>query len=213
MGINPPRGILLNGKPGCGKTMIAKAVASETNSRFFSVKMSDVIRSEIGESEKFIADLYQRAKEAAPSVVFLDEFQAMFVSRGSGSMSSDSQMTSQLMVEMDLIQSSRCSVVTLAATNVLEAIDPALTRTGRFDVVIQVNPPDFDARLDLVSRLGQRMHFESAMDWRQIAEETEGMTGAEITNLMQKAGLSALHTNPNLEEIPSSHLISVIQSK
>jgi transitional endoplasmic reticulum ATPase len=201
-GIKPPKGILLCGPPGCGKTLIAKAIAGETLSRLFSVRISDAIKSHVGESEKFVSNLFERAKEAAPSVIFLDEFQAIFTSRESSSgSSSDKQITSQLMIEMDKLQFSNAPIVVLAATNVADAIDPAFKRPGRFDVIINVGLPDLTARKQLFMNLSRKMKFASNFDLQLLADLTEGSSGAQIKNLCQLAGLRALRRDPLAEHI------------
>lgn len=220
--IKPAKGILLYGLPGTGKTLIARALASESNARFFNISIPQIIRSEVGESEKFVSELFQRAKDVAPSVIFLDEFQAMFTSRDSADSSgggASRQLTSQLMIEMDHLQGGKSEescqssqVIVIAATNVIDAIDPALLRPGRFDHVVHVPVPDTEARRSLLLNLRAKMKWSEDVDIEKLVSITQDFTGAEIQNIAHSAGLARLLNDINANSICMEDFLQVLAS-
>jgi len=185
MGIRPPRGVLLYGPPGTGKTMLARAVAHEAAANFISINISDLSQSEVGESEKALRTLFQRAIQSRPSVVFLDEIQALFSERTTGHTNT---LHSQLVLELDAAE----GVFILAATNCPMVIDTALLRPGRFDLAIFVPPPDNQGRKEIITKCIERVSINPSFDIELLAQCTEGFTGADLYNLFNRAGLLAV---------------------
>ncbi|KAI8455073.1 P-loop containing nucleoside triphosphate hydrolase protein [Phakopsora pachyrhizi] len=200
LGIVPTRGVLLYGPPGCSKTLIAKALASESGLNFISIKGSDVFNKYLGESEKAIRDLFRKARMASPSVVFLDEIDSIGMSRqglegdesGGGGGSVGDRVLNSLLTEMDGIEE-LTGVLVLAATNRPEVIDSALMRPGRIDRILYVGPPDFDSRKEIFLINFKKMSIGSDVDVETLSQITEGCTGAEIVSLCQEAALRAMH--------------------
>ncbi|MGC9097128.1 MAG: ATP-binding protein, partial [Infirmifilum sp.] len=180
-GIDPPKGILLYGPPGTGKTLLAKAVATESEANFVSIKGPEIFSKWVGESERAIREIFRKARQAAPSVIFIDEIDALAPMRGL--VSTDSGVTervvSQLLTEMDGLERLE-GVVVIAATNRPDIIDPALLRPGRFDRLIYVPPPDEKARLEIFKVHTKRMPLAEDVDLAELAKRTEGYTGADI---------------------------------
>jgi transitional endoplasmic reticulum ATPase len=192
MGIKPPKGVLLYGPPGCGKTLIARAVATESESNFISIKGPEVFSKWVGESEKAIREVFRKARMAAPCVVFIDEIDSIAPRRGLGY--SDSGVTervvSQLLTEMDGLISME-NIVVLAATNKPEILDPALMRPGRFDRLIYIPPPDENARLQILKVHTRNMPLDN-VNLDEIAKNTNGYSGADLEALCREAAMNAL---------------------
>jgi len=192
MGIKPPKGVLLYGPPGCGKTLIARAVATESESNFISIKGPEVFSKWVGESEKAIREVFRKARMAAPCVVFIDEIDSIAPRRGLGY--SDSGVTervvSQLLTEMDGLISME-NIVVLAATNKPEILDPALMRPGRFDRLIYIPPPDENARLQILKVHTRNMPLDN-VNLDEIAKNTNGYSGADLEALCREAAINAL---------------------
>jgi transitional endoplasmic reticulum ATPase len=192
MGIEPPKGILLYGPPGTGKTLLAKAVATESGANFIAIRGPEVLSKWVGESEKAVREVFRRAREVAPAVVFFDEIDSIAPVRGQ---SFDSGVTdrivNQLLTEMDGIVP-LSNVVVLAATNRPDMLDPALLRPGRFDRVIYVPPPDKEARKQILKIHTKRMPLANDVDLDRLAELTEGYTGADLAALVREAALLKL---------------------
>ncbi|MCG2890612.1 MAG: CDC48 family AAA ATPase [Acidilobus sp.] len=192
LGIEPPRGILLFGPPGTGKTLLAKAVATESGANFIAIRGPEVLSKWVGESEKAVREVFRRAREVAPAVVFFDEIDSIAPVRGQ---SFDSGVTdrivNQLLTEMDGIVP-LSNVVVLAATNRPDMLDPALLRPGRFDRVIYVPPPDKEARKQILKIHTKRMPLANDVDLDRLAELTEGYTGADLAALVREAALLKL---------------------
>ncbi|MGC8676387.1 MAG: CDC48 family AAA ATPase [Candidatus Micrarchaeia archaeon] len=193
VGIRPIKGILLVGAPGTGKTLLAKAVATEREANFISIKGPEVLSKYVGESEKTVRELFRKARMAAPCIVFIDEIDAIANARG-GEIN-DSRVTERvvdtLLTEMDGLQDLK-NVVVLAATNRPEDIDPALLRPGRFDKIIEIPMPDAAARLEILKVHTKRMYLEKDVDLAEIANLTDNYTGAEIENVVREAGMYAI---------------------
>lgn len=193
LGIKPPRGILLYGPPGCGKTMLAKAVATESEANFITIKGPEVFSKWVGESEKAIREVFRKARMSSPSVVFFDEFDALVRRRGMGF--GDSGVTerviSQLLTEMDGILTLE-DVVVIAATNRPDIIDSAVLRPGRFDRLIYVPEPDEKARLEIFKLYTKDMPLEADVDLEVLTKMTKGYSGADIQALCREAALNAL---------------------
>jgi len=193
LGIDPPKGVLLYGPPGCGKTLLAKAVATESEANFLSIKGPEVFSKWVGESEKAIREIFRKARQAAPAVIFIDELDSLAPMRGLGY--SDSGVTervvSQLLTEMDGLEKLE-GVVVIGATNRPDILDPALLRPGRFDRLVYVPPPDKAARLEILKVHTRRMPLAEDVDLERIAETTEGYTGADLAALCREAAILAL---------------------
>jgi transitional endoplasmic reticulum ATPase len=192
-GAKPPKGILLYGPPGTGKTMLAKALANESEANFISIKGPELLSKWVGESESGIREIFRKAKQAAPTIVFFDEVDSVAPVRGTGS--SDSNVTervvSQLLTELDGLEELQ-KVFVLAATNRPDIIDPALLRPGRFDRVIKVPAPDKKARLEILKLHTIHNPLAPDVDLARIAEKTEGFTGADLAGVASTAVMIAL---------------------
>jgi len=195
--INTPKGILLYGPPGTGKTLMAKAVANETKVNFISVKGPALISKYVGESERGIRDMFKKAKQAAPCIIFFDELDVITPRRGEGS---DSHVTErvigQFLTEMDGIEELK-GVLVLAATNRMDQIDPALLRAGRFDYLIEIPVPDEETRLKIFQVHTKDKPLEKGIDFKKFAQETEGLTGADIELICKKATLMTIRNAIN----------------
>ncbi|RLI28845.1 AAA family ATPase [Candidatus Bathyarchaeota archaeon] len=193
MDARPPKGILLYGPPGTGKTLLAKAVANESEANFISIKGPEILSKWVGESERAIREVFRKAKQAAPSIIFFDEIDAIAPVRGSGL--GDSHVTerviSQLLTEMDGIEELR-GVVVIAATNRPDIVDPALLRPGRFDKLLYVPPPDLEARKEILKIHTRKKPLADDVDLDEIAKKTEGYTGADLEALCNTAVMLAI---------------------
>jgi transitional endoplasmic reticulum ATPase len=191
--VKPPKGILLHGPPGTGKTMIAKAVANESEANFISVKGPELISKWVGESEKGVREVFRKARAAAPCVVFFDEMDAIAPRRSSGE--SDSQVTervvSQILTEMDGLEELK-GVVVLGATNRIDIIDEALLRPGRFDRILRVPPPDKEARIEILKIHTKKKPLAKDVDITKLAEKTEGSTGADLSAVANAASIASI---------------------
>ena len=190
--ITAPKGILLHGPSGTGKTLIAKAVANETKVNFISVKGPALISKYVGESERGIRDMFKKAKQAAPCIIFFDEMDVITPRRGEGG---DSHVTErvvgQFLTEMDGIEELK-GVLVLGATNRIDRIDQSLLRAGRFDYLIEIPIPDEETRLKIFQVHTKDKPFEKGIDLRKYVHETEGMTGADIELICKRASLIAI---------------------
>ena len=194
LGIKPPRGILLYGPPGTGKTLLAKAVASESEANFISVKGPEVMSMWVGESERAVREIFKKAKQVAPSVVFFDEIDAIAPVRGGvPDGRSTEQVVNQLLTSMDGLESMD-GVVILAATNRPDILDPALLRPGRFDRHIYIGIPDRESRKSILEVHLRKMNT-GEIDMEALADRTDGFVGADIAALCREAGMSALRKN------------------
>ncbi|MFX0168197.1 MAG: CDC48 family AAA ATPase [Candidatus Hodarchaeota archaeon] len=210
--IDPPKGVLLFGPPGTGKTLLAKAVATESQANFISVRGAEVMSKWVGESEKIIAELFRRARQAAPAVLFIDELDNLAPRRGSGFDSRVSErVVNQLLVEMDGIEELQ-GVVILAATNRPDIIDPALLRPGRFDIFIYTPAPDAKARRAIFAVHTHGMPLANDVDLERLAATTEGFTGADIVNVCRKAVLATVRTNLEAQKVSLAHFHEAISS-
>jgi transitional endoplasmic reticulum ATPase len=193
MGIRPIRGILLIGLPGTGKTLCAKAVATESEANFISIKGPEVLSKWVGESEKAIREIFRKARMAAPSIIFIDEIDAIASLRGSGDEGSrvGERVVNALLTEMDGLQNLK-NVVVLAATNRPDIVDNALLRPGRFDKIVQIPTPDEKTRLEIFKVHTKDMPLSGDIDLESFAKKTEGYNGADIEGVCREAGMNAI---------------------
>ncbi len=190
-GIKPSKGILLHGPPGTGKTLLAKAVANEADANFIAVKGPELISKWVGESEKHIREIFKKARQLAPSIIFFDEFDSISKVRGASLADSTERMVNQLLNELDGIESLD-QVSIIAATNRPELIDPALLRPGRIDLKVEISLPDEKSRLDIFKVHSKDMPLDKDVDLTKLAKETEGLSGADIEAICREAGMQAL---------------------
>jgi len=209
VGIDPPKGVLLYGPPGTGKTLLAKAVAHETNSAFIKLIGSELVRKYIGEGARLVRDLFKLAGEKAPSIVFIDEVDAIGARRMETSTSGDREVQRtlmQLLAEMDGFDA-RGDVKIIAATNRPDIIDPAMLRPGRFDRFIEVTLPDLEGREEILNIHTRRMNLSKEVTVSEIAERTEGASGADIKSICTEAGMFAIRDEReevNLQDFESA---------
>ncbi|KAJ8654321.1 hypothetical protein O0I10_010017 [Lichtheimia ornata] len=213
MGIRPPKGILLYGPPGCSKTLMAKALATEAGSNFIAVKGPELFSKWVGESEKAVREVFRKARAASPSIVFFDEIDALTVKRGSdgsGTSVAD-RVLSQLLNEMDGIEP-LVNVTVVAATNRPDIIDDALLRPGRIDRILYVGPPDYDSRRDIFQIQIAKMTCDKDVDIDELAQKTEGCSGAEAVALCQEAALFAMEEDVHIDSIKRRHFLKALGS-
>jgi transitional endoplasmic reticulum ATPase len=193
LGVEAPKGVLLHGPPGGGKTLLAKAVANESEANFISIKGPELLSKWVGESESGVREVFRKARQSAPTVVFFDEIDAIAPVRGSGY--GDTHVTervvSQLLTELDGLEELQ-EVIVLAATNRLDIVDPALLRAGRFDRLLQVPAPDKKARLEILKIHTAKNPLADDVDLEKVAEKTEDYTGADLAGLVSTAVMMAL---------------------
>src|SRR5881296_3639424 len=193
VGVEPPKGILLFGPPGCGKTMLARAVATESEANFISIKGPELFSKWVGESEKAIREVFRKGRTAAPSIIFFDELDSVVPRRGMGFGDSgvSERVISQLLTEMDGIESLN-NVVVIAATNRPDIIDPAILRPGRFDRLIFVPAPDHATRMQILKIHCTNMPLSQDVDLDHVASQTGGYSGADLEAVVREAGLVSL---------------------
>ncbi|KAF9578060.1 spermatogenesis associated protein 5 [Lunasporangiospora selenospora] len=225
MGIRPPKGILLYGPPGCSKTLMAKALATQAGLNFIAVKGPELFSKWVGESEKAVREVFRKARAASPSIVFFDEIDALTVKRGSsddGGSSVADRVLSQLLNELDGIEA-LVNVTVVAATNRPDIMDPALLRPGRIDRILYVSPPDYASRLSILriqteakgeqsdQRQGdgkkkkRKMTIGPDVDLDELANSTEGCSGAEVVALCQEAAMKAMEEDLAIEYVSMRH--------
>jgi len=193
IGAKMPKGILLVGPPGTGKTMLAKAVAGESNVPFFSISGSEFVEMFVGMGASKVRDLFKQAKEKAPCIVFIDEIDAIGTKRSGNVMGNDEreQTLNQLLTEMDGFEDNT-GVIILAATNRPESLDPALTRPGRFDRRVPVELPDLKGREEILKVHAKKIKLDPGVDFNKIARMASGASGAELANIVNEAALRAV---------------------
>ncbi|KWU41498.1 AAA-domain-containing protein, partial [Rhodotorula sp. JG-1b] len=215
LGVRPPRGVLLYGPPGCSKTLIAKALATEGGLNFIAVKGPEVFNKYVGESERAIREVFRKARAAAPSIVFLDEVDALAPARGSDESSGPTgdRVLMSLLTEMDGIEELN-GVIVLAATNRPDVIDPALMRPGRLDRILYVSPPDLEARKHIFRITFAKMAVNEDVNVDELAElvSTDGCSGAECASVCQDAALEAMNEDMNAPNVSRKHFVAAAKS-
>ena len=194
LGIEPPKGVLLYGPPGCGKTLLAKALANETNATFIHVVGSELVHKFIGEGARIVREVFQLARRKAPAIIFIDEIDAIAARRvdiGTSGEREVQRTLMQLLAEMDGFEPLD-NVKVIAATNRIDILDPAILRPGRFDRLIYVPPPDEQGRYEILKIHTRRARLAPDVDLRYIAKITEGATGADLKAIVTEAGYFAL---------------------
>ena len=206
LGIRPAKGFLLYGPPGTGKTLLAKAVAREAEANFIATKSSDLLSKWYGESEQQIARLFARARQVAPCVIFIDELDSLVPARGGGlgEPQATERVVNTILSEMDGLEELQ-SVVVIGATNRPNLIDPALLRPGRFDELVYVGVPDAAGRERILEIQTEKMPLAADVDLRSIAGQTERYTGADLEDVVRRAGLIALRQSLDTREVTMAH--------
>jgi ribosome biogenesis ATPase len=206
VGLTAPAGVLLYGPPGCGKTLVAKAVSNESKANFISIKGPELLNKYVGESEKAIRNLFQRAKSSAPCIIFFDELDSLCPKRGSENNSASERVVNQLLTEMDGLED-RKQVFVIAATNRPDIIDPAMLRPGRLDKLLYVPLPDKEGRLSILCTHLKDKPTDNSINAKEIAydQRCEGFSGADISALVREAATDAIRkastTNPVITKI------------
>nr|3WHK_A Chain A, Proteasome-activating nucleotidase, 26S protease regulatory subunit 6A [synthetic construct]3WHK_B Chain B, Proteasome-activating nucleotidase, 26S protease regulatory subunit 6A [synthetic construct]3WHK_C Chain C, Proteasome-activating nucleotidase, 26S protease regulatory subunit 6A [synthetic construct]3WHK_D Chain D, Proteasome-activating nucleotidase, 26S protease regulatory subunit 6A [synthetic construct]3WHK_E Chain E, Proteasome-activating nucleotidase, 26S protease regula len=194
VGIDPPKGVLLYGPPGCGKTLMAKAIAHEVNATFIRVVGSELVRKYIGEGARLVHELFELAKEKAPTIIFIDEIDAIGAKRldeTTGGEREVNRTLMQLLAEMDGFDP-RGNVKVIAATNRPDILDPALLRPGRFDRLIEVPLPDEFSRAQILQIHSRKMTTDDDINWQELARSTDEFNGAQLKAVTVEAGMIAL---------------------
>ena len=205
-GIRPLNGILLFGPPGCGKTLLAKAIANESQCNFIAIKGPEIYSKWVGESERAVREIFRKARQAAPSIIYFDEIDAIASGRGTHEGTQTfASIVNQILVEMDGIEN-RKGIIIIASTNRPDIVDSAFLRPGRFDRLIFVKAPDFEARLKILEVHTKDMPLDEEVSLKKIAQNTEGYSGADLENVCREAGMEAIREKMNeLEKIENKH--------
>jgi transitional endoplasmic reticulum ATPase len=207
MGIRPPRGLLLYGPPGTGKTLLAKAVAKESEANFIQVKGPSLLSMWVGESEKGVRKIFERARQVAPCIIFFDEIDSLAGKRGmasDGGSKVTEHVLNQLLAEMDGIEENS-DIVIIGATNRPDILDAAILRPGRFDRVLLVGPSEKKGRLDIFKIHTKNMPLAKDVDIEELAEKTEGYVGSDIEGLCREAAMLALRKNIDAKQVGKEH--------
>ena len=212
LGIRPPRGVLLYGPPGCGKTLVAKAVATESSMNFIAVKGPELLSAWVGESERAVQEVFRKARLASPTVIFFDEMDGLAAQRSSTSSGGAlDRVLSQLLTELDGVEA-RENVVVIGATNRPDRIDTALLRPGRFDRMVYVGPPDADARRAILNIHLRKTPCADDLDIGALVDLTSGFSGAEVASVCSNAALEALDESMSSRAVCQRHFIRAIDN-
>jgi transitional endoplasmic reticulum ATPase len=213
MGIRPVKGILLVGLPGTGKTMFAKAVATETEANFISIKGPEVLSKWVGESEKAVRETFRKARMATPCIVFIDELDSIAPHRGGGDEGNrvTERVVDTLLTEMDGLTGLK-NVVVIGATNRPELLDMALMRGGRFDRIIEIPAPDEKTREEIFKIHTKSMPLAKGVDAEELAKKTDGYTGADIENVCREAGMAAIRRGVNVDKVEGKDFESALEA-
>ncbi|MBN1786289.1 MAG: CDC48 family AAA ATPase [Candidatus Methanofastidiosa archaeon] len=211
MGIRMPKGIFLYGPPGCGKTMLAKAVAKESNANFISVKGPELLSKWVGESEKAVRKIFKKARQVSPSIIFFDEIDAITSRRGAEiGTKVEERIVDQLLTELDGLEELG-NVIVIGATNRPDIVDTAMLRPGRFDLMINVGAPDEAARLSILRSHTKKMPLDKGIDLKRMAQDTDFYSGADLEGLCREAGMIALREDENAEIVKRVHFTKALQ--
>jgi transitional endoplasmic reticulum ATPase len=212
MGIRPAKGFLLFGPPGTGKTLLAKAVAREAEANFVATKSSDLLSKWYGESEQQVSRLFERARQVAPTVIFIDEIDSLAPARGGGlgEPAVTERVVNTLLAEMDGLEDMQ-GVVVMGATNRPNLLDPALLRPGRFDELVYVPVPDLTGRRKILGIHTRKMPLADDVSLDDLAEKTERFTGADLEDLTRRAGLIALRQSIDASMVSKEDFAMALQ--
>jgi transitional endoplasmic reticulum ATPase len=210
--VKSPKGILLTGAPGTGKTLLAKALAHESGINFISVKGPELLSKWVGESERGIREIFKKAKQAAPSIIFFDEIDAIVPARSSDDSSSHvgDRIIGQFLLEMDSIENLH-GILVLAASNRPDLIDKAMLRPGRFDYILNLPTPDYEARIAILQVFSKGKKIEASVSLENLAKITDGMTGADLEAICRKAAMLAI--KESIEKYPDKKYPKIIIKK
>lgn len=210
LGISVPRGVLLYGPPGCSKTLMAKALATESGINFFAVKGPEIFNKYVGESERSIREVFRKARLASPSIIFFDEIDAISNNRDNGSSSVSNHVLTTLLNEIDGVEELK-GVIIVGATNRPDEIDSALLRPGRLDRHLYVGPPDFEGRYEIIRNCTKNFNITDDSFLKRLSEQTEGCSGAEVVLLCQEAGLAAITEDQECDTVDQKYFTTALQ--
>jgi transitional endoplasmic reticulum ATPase len=206
LGVAPPRGVLLYGPPGCGKTFLVKAIAGAGKANVLSVKGAELLSKWVGESERAVRELFRRARQAAPTLVFLDEVDALAPIRGQASDGGTTdRVVASLLTELDGVESLR-NVVVIGATNRPDLVDPALLRPGRLERLVYIPPPDAEARVEILRATARTVPLAPDVDLAGLAGELDGFSAADCAALVREAALAAMRESLDATEVTAAHV-------
>jgi transitional endoplasmic reticulum ATPase len=211
LGVAAPRGVLLYGPPGCGKTFLVRAVAGSGQANVLSVKGAELMSKWVGESEAAVRELFRKAREAAPTLVFLDEVDALAPRRGGSTDGGTAdRVVAALLTEMDGVEALR-DVVVVGATNRPDLIDPALLRPGRLERLVFVPPPDAEARTAILRAAAKDVPFGPTVDLEEVGRWTEGFSAADCAALVREAALTAMRESLQAAVVTDAHVSAALQ--
>ncbi|KAI0055886.1 AAA family ATPase [Artomyces pyxidatus] len=212
LGVRAPKGVLLCGPPGCSKTVLVRATATESGVNFVAVRGPELLNKYVGESERAVREIFRRARAAAPSIIFFDEIDALATARSSGTEGGSHEgVLTSLLNEMDGIEE-LVGVTVIGATNRPDVLDSALMRPGRLDRILYVGPPDHAGRIEILKIRTRKMSVDPDLDVEQIASMTDGCSGAEISALCQEAALLAMQEDINAPYVPQTAFVAAARN-